>query len=207
MIKLRHFYAVGSLMAFLALASCQSNEPDYLKNGNLRPYSIGIQDAQSLVRFGAGESRAVDGQFESTGLYKILPDGSIETVAITFTEDEDGNKLTNEVKLSPYPNYIVNMNDFIYLGLCAYFDPDGDSFIMNWDSGIRVEPINRHLIIDKHTNKIYALDGNGRADNPFFVWESLFVQQESSKSLLIVANRNLFRVTFSDNNAVALQNG
>ncbi len=197
MCKIRHIFAFGLLVACL-MTSCKSDDEPKSANATYRPAGINIKNATALINYSGDGTRAVQGDFDHAGLYKLNPDGTIEAVAVTFYVDEDDNIHNNEVTLSVSTSKIINAGkNFIGMSSCQYYDKDGDAFYMHDQMG---QALNTQLIVDKRNDKIYALDGTTKVDTAQV--DIYRMVEENDKSLILVSSRlNVYRMTFSNNNA------
>ncbi len=196
MCKIRHFLAIGLLTACM-MPSCKSDDEPESAKATYRPAGINIKNATALINYSGDGARAVQGDFDHAGLYKLNPDGTIEAIAVTFYVDEDDNIHNNEVTLSVSTTKIINAGkNFIGMSSCQYYDKDGDAFFMHDPMG---QSLNTQLIVDKRNDKIYALDGTTKVDTAQV--DIYRMVEENDKSLILVSSRlNVYRMTFSNNN-------
>ncbi len=114
-----------------------------------------------------GDSRAIDGEYLSSGMYKIDADGNITAVAVYFSTDTLGNRLEHEEKLRIVPKNLFNISDnYLMVTDCSYYDSDGDKVSDKWeynedtDEGkwIRQDVPYKHLLVRKSDGKIWCVD-------------------------------------------------
>lgn len=202
-----------ALMVFM-FASCSSE--DGLTSGEgktYRPYRSNINASSSLINVtGDAATKAVDGDFDRAGLYTVKDDGSVEAVAIVFTEDEEGNREEHPETLTVKPAKLISVGkNFVVMYACTYYDKDGDVFEMNitrnheddnhWEATV----INSVLLLNKRTNKLYSLDVDFSEFADFVRQPENAVFEESENSLLVYSaygNHDLYRISFSGNNVV-----
>ena len=114
-----------------------------------------------------GDSRAIDGEYLSSGMYKIDADGNITAVAVYFSTDTLGNRLEHEEKLRIVPKNLFNISDnYLMVTYCSYYDSDGDKVSDKWEYNedtdeskwIRQDVPYKHLLVRKSDGKIWCVD-------------------------------------------------
>lgn len=159
-------------VAMIGFISCsEESEPFMSKfaNGEVLPGRIDLSGAVSLA-MGRTQtnSRAIDGDYLSSSLYKIDQFGRISAVAVYFTTDKDGNRLEHEEKLRLCPDYLKKLtNNYVLAVSCSYYDKDGDEVRDKWiemdgneDDGYWIEqdvPY-KNLLIRLSDGKIWCID-------------------------------------------------
>lgn len=159
-------------IAMIGFVSCsEESEPatGRFANGEALPGRIDLSGAVSLA-MGRTQtnSRAIDGEYLSSSLYKIDQYGRISAVAVYFTTDKDGNRLEHEEKLRLCPDYLKKLTDnYVLAARCKYYDKDGDEVRDKWiemdgneDDGYWIEqdvPY-KNLLIRLSDGKIWCID-------------------------------------------------
>ena len=114
-----------------------------------------------------GDSRAIDGEYLSSGMYKIDADGNITAVAVYFSTDTLGNRLEHEEKLRIVPKNLFNISDnYLMVTYCSYYDSDGDKVSDKWEYNedtdeskwIKQDVPYKHLLVRKSDGKIWCVD-------------------------------------------------
>ena len=160
---------ITTAMTILGLVSCSDPDVDIQRfaSGDMMPGRIDLSGAVSLAMGGNNNSRAIDGEYLSAGLYKIDAQGRISAVAVYFTTDKNGNRLEHEEKLRLQPIYLHKLTDnYIIAAFCNYYDKDGDFVADQWigpgedDYGewIKQEVPYKHLLIRLNDGKIWCID-------------------------------------------------
>ncbi len=159
-------------IAMIGFVSCsEESEPatGRFANGEALPGRIDLSGAVSLA-MGRTQtnSRAIDGEYLSSSLYKIDQYGRISAVAVYFTTDKNGNRLEHEEKLRLCPDYLRQLtNNYVLAVRCKYYDKDGDEVRDKWiemdgneDDGYWIEqdvPY-KNLLIRLSDGKIWCID-------------------------------------------------
>ena len=160
---------ITTAMTILGLVSCSDPDVDIQRfaSGDMMPGRIDLSGAVSLAMGGNNNSRAIDGEYLSAGLYKIDAQGRISAVAVYFTTDKNGNRLEHEEKLRLQPIYLHKLTDnYIIAAFCNYYDKDGDFVTNQWvglgedDYGewIKQEVPYKNLLIRLSDGKIWCID-------------------------------------------------
>ena len=158
-------------IAMIGFMSCSESEPSTRKfaNGEVVPGRIDLSGAVSLAMGRSqSKSRAIDGEYLSSSLYKIDQYGRISAVAVYFTTDKDGNRLEHEEKLRLCPYKLRKLTDnYVLAASCRYYDKDGDEVGDQWiemdgneDDGYWIEqdvPY-KNLLIRLSDGKIWCVD-------------------------------------------------
>ncbi|WP_217939183.1 hypothetical protein [Duncaniella muris] len=159
-------------IAMIGFISCsEESEPATGKfaNGEALPGRIDLSGAVSLAMGRTqSNSRAIDGEYLSSSLYKIDQYGRISAVAVYFTTDKNGNRLEHEEKLRLCPDHLKKLTDNYVLAVhCSYYDKDGDEVRDKWiemdgneDDGywiIQDVPY-KNLLIRLSDGKIWCID-------------------------------------------------
>ena len=157
-------------MGLCVATSCSDNGPDgHSSKTDYNKLRIGRMDLSGAVSVGLknGDSRAIDGEYLSSGMYKIDADGNITAVAVYFSTDTLGNRLEHEEKLRIVPKKLFNISDnYLMVTDCSYYDSDGDKVSDKWeynedtDEGkwIRQDVPYKHLLVRKSDGKIWCVD-------------------------------------------------
>ena len=157
-------------MGLCVATSCSDNGPDgHSSKTDYNKLRIGRMDLSGAVSVGLknGNSRAIDGEYLSSGMYKIDADGNITAVAVYFSTDTLGNRLEHEEKLRIVPKNLFNISDnYLMVTDCSYYDSDGDKVSDKWeynedtDEGkwIRQDVPYKHLLVRKSDGKIWCVD-------------------------------------------------
>lgn len=120
---------------------------------NYNKVTTGRMDLSGAVAVGlmteSGKTRAIDGNLESAGLYKIDANGNITAVGLFLSEDEDGNIYEHQEPLRVVPQYIHDATDNYFIaGDCEYFDKDD----------YKVDVSYEYLLVRKSDGKIWGID-------------------------------------------------
>lgn len=157
-------------MGLCVATSCSDNGPDgHSSKTDYNKLRIGRMDLSGAVSVGLknGNSRAIDGEYLSSGMYKIDADGNITAVAVYFSTDTLGNRLEHEEKLRIVPKKLFDISDnYLMVTDCSYYDSDGDKVSDKWeynedtDEGkwIRQDVPYKHLLVRKSDGKIWCVD-------------------------------------------------
>ena len=160
------------LASLLPTTSCSDDQPGSSTTNTTKEYNklrIGRMDLSGAVSVGLknGDSRAINGEYLSSGMYKIDADGNITAVAVYFSTDTLGNRLEHEEKLRIVPKNLFNISDnYLMVTDCSYYDSDGDKVSDKWeynedtDEGkwIRQDVPYKHLLVRKSDGKIWCVD-------------------------------------------------
>lgn len=159
-----------AIILSLAVSSCQSDEPgapntDY---GKMRIGRMNLTGAKHLALKTGNNSRAIDGEYLSSGLYKVDANGNISAVGIYFTTDTLGNRLEKEYALRIAPRKLFQLTSNYMLATdCEYYDVDGDIVRDKWieigndDEDIRLikqEVPYKHLLVRLTDGKVWCVD-------------------------------------------------
>lgn len=129
---INHLACAMAICFALFIGSCQpdSDKPDF---ANMRIGKMNLTGAKQLaLRTEENQSRAIDGQFLSAGLYKIDDKGNISAVGVYFTTDKSG-KHENEYALRVAPHNLFQLTpNYILATDCEYYDVDGDIVRDKW---------------------------------------------------------------------------
>lgn len=148
-------------IAIMALTVGCSDEPNGLNYEQVTSARVDLSGAVSIgISQGKPESRAIEGEYLSAGMYKIDANGEIHAVAIYFTD-----KGQHEERLRVAPEAIENISDSYMLALgCDYYDSDNDLVQDLWiekdgeDLVIRQDIPYKNLLIRKYDGKIWCID-------------------------------------------------
>ena len=132
---------------------------------------------------GGNDSRAINGEYSSAGLYKVDAAGNISAVGVYFTTDKSGNRLEHEEYLRVVPLLICDLTDNYMIAFgCYYYDKDGeiidDGYDDKKDCAIRRNVPYERLLVRKSDGKIWSVD------NIFYSANNLGVFAEDSKGTL-----------------------
>ena len=159
---------IASLFLFLCaycLIGCSEEtnmNKDYSK---MLPGRMNLADAVRIGLKTESQSRAIEGEYGSAGLYKIDASGNISAVGVYFTTDTEGNRLEHEEYLHVAPEKLYNLSkNYMVAFFCKYYDKDGDLVEDEYYSKDNVEyqvhkevPY-QHLLIRKSDGKIWCID-------------------------------------------------
>ena len=214
--KLKLIYAC--LIAFMGLCvatSCSDNGPDgHSSKTDYNKLRIGRMDLSGAVSVGLknGDSRAIDGEYLSSGMYKIDADGNITAVAVYFSTDTLGNRLEHEEKLRIVPKNLFNISDnYLMVTDCSYYDSDGDKVSDKWEYNedtdeskwIRQDVPYKHLLVRKSDGKIWCVDNISETIlNRSYKLTGEFVESNSG-DLYFIANgsKAAFKFNFTNDSA------
>ena len=160
------------LASLLPTTSCSDDQPGSSTTNTTKDYNklrIGRMDLSGAVSVGLknGDSRAIDGEYLSSGMYKIDADGNITAVAVYFSTDTLGNRLEHEEKLRIVPKNLFNISDnYLMVTYCSYYDSDGDKVSDKWEYNedtdeskwIKQDVPYKHLLVRKSDGKIWCVD-------------------------------------------------
>ena len=148
-------------IAIMALTVGCSDEPNGLNYEQVTSARVDLSGAVSIgISQGKPESRAIEGEYLSAGMYKIDANGEIHAVAIYFTDQGQHTE-----KLRVAPRVIKSITDGYMVALeCDYYDSDNDRVQDLWiekggeDIAIRQDIPYKNLLIRKHDGKIWCID-------------------------------------------------
>lgn len=154
------------LMIFFA-AGCTNDEPIRVKDfSTLRLGRMDLSGAVSIGLKTNDSSRAIDGEYQSAGLYKIDKNGNISAVGVYFTTDSLGNRQEKEYALRVAPEAVFHLtSNYILAIMCDYYDSDGDFVNGVWNENSE-EWINqsvpyKDLLVRISDGKIWCVDNIG----------------------------------------------
>ena len=127
-------FSLKLLIALIGLytttACSDKNDGPDIPDVNYNKLKIGRMDLSGAVSVGLkneDNSRAINGEYLSAGMYKIDTDGKIYAVAVYFTTDTLGNRLDHEERLRIVPKNLENISkDYLLVIDCSYYDREGD---------------------------------------------------------------------------------
>lgn len=116
--------------------------------------SIGVSQGKS-------QTRAIDGEYLSAGMYKIDANGDIHAVAVYFSDKSQHEEI---VRVAPHGLESITENYMIAVE-CDYYDSDNDLIQDLWiDDGeddvkiIKKDIPYKNLLIRKSDGKIWCID-------------------------------------------------
>lgn len=158
------FYTIISL---LLLNSCSDEPKTTVNYSDLRIDRMDLSGAVTIgLSNGSTNSRAIDGELASAGMYKIDANGNITAVGVYFTTDVEGNRLDHEESLRVAPKALFKLSDNFLLAIqCDYYDVEGDlvqdKFEVIDDDNIRLikqEVPYKDLLVRISDGKIWCVD-------------------------------------------------
>lgn len=171
----RSWFGVAFLLILSLVTSC-SSEPDDEYYMSLLPVRADIVGAEALVILGGEDSRADNGGFVESGLYKMDKDFNLTAVGFFFKEDGSKQK---EEELVCDPILVRNVSDD-YVIINAFFltQQGGNLFY-------------KTVLANKKTGKIFEL--------PYI--SNVGATQTSANTLLVWESGLVGRVTITSNKA------
>ncbi len=172
---MKHFkFSLKLLIALIGLytttACSDKNDGPDIPDINYNKLKIGRMDLSGAVSVGLkneDNSRAINGEYLSAGMYKIDTDGKIYAVAVYFTTDTLGNRLDHEERLRIVPKNLENISkDYLLVIDCSYYDREGDKVSDKWEFNeeteegrwIKQDVPYKHLLVRKSDGKIWCVD-------------------------------------------------
>ena len=216
-------FSLKLLIALIGLytttACSDKNDGPDIPNVNYNKLKIGRMDLSGAVSVGLkneDNSRAINGEYLSAGMYKIDTDGNIYAVAVYFTTDTLGNRLDHEERLRIVPKNLENISkDYLLVIDCSYYDREGDKVSDKWEFNEETEECRwikqdvpyKHLLVRKSDGKIWCvdnikdniLDNAGSSWNP--KWYSIGEFIESNRGDLYFVNHEAYKFNLSSDDA------
>ena len=155
------------MAALLMLTGCATDSDVKGRHIDYGRLQLGRMDLKGAVSLGlkseSGQTRAIEGEYLSAGLYKIDAEGNISAVVVYFTTDTAGNRLEHEEMLRVVPSQLYNLTDnYLLVSNCEYYDSDGefvsDKWINDYSELIRQEVPYKNLLVRKTDGKIWCID-------------------------------------------------
>ena len=110
---------MAAVLFTACLTSCESDE----FGGGKTIARFDLANGQALATLGSAQSRATDGEFSGTEMFKLGDDGQLTAIGVFV--NEDGEESRSNLTVSP--NAVYNLTDnYMAFELCAYYDADGD---------------------------------------------------------------------------------
>lgn len=165
----RNFLLIGFqflILLIIGLSSCENLDSNNNNYQNLRIGRMDLSGAKQLAIVNSN-TRAIDGEFLSAGLYKIDENGNFSAVAVYFTTDLSGNRLEKEYALKVSPKHLFKLSDnYILAASCDYYDADGDFVQNQWmesaedEDGywVRQEVPYKNLLVRLSDGKVWCVD-------------------------------------------------
>ncbi len=208
--------AVIAAILSITMYSCQSDGPNGsgMNYGKMKLGRMNLDRAKRLALVAGGDqSRAIDGEYLSAGLYKIDDKGNISAVGVYFTTDTLGNKLEKEYALKVAPKSLFQLTkDYALAIFCDYYDSDGDVVEDKWVEGkdeklifVKQDVPYKNLLIRLSDGKIWCVDNIldkfiTNADNPLAEQHSLTGNWKLDKNGVLYLN-GAYRFNLSTDDA------
>lgn len=184
-------FLIPAILGLITVA-CTSIEPfDYSKMSVSR---MDLSGAVSLALIKDNSTRAIEGTYLRSGLYKVDANGNITAVAVFFSVDEDGKNYTeHEHSLNVRPRELYDITEnFCIASDCHYYDDENDEVYVPYSFLLIRKSDGRIWSIDKQI--YYTNNPNGIIDFPTRL---SFTQSKSGK--LYYANKDVYKFNLDSN--------
>ncbi|MDE7369817.1 MAG: hypothetical protein K2N08_08645, partial [Muribaculaceae bacterium] len=212
--KLLYACLIALIGLFITTGCSDKGDGPDMPEVNYNKLKIGRMDLSGAVSVGlktGDSSRAIEGEYLSSGMYKIDANGNISAVAVYFTTDTLGNRLEHEEKLRIVPEELFNLTkNYLLVVDCSYYDRDGDEVSDKWEYNeeneegrwIKQDVPYKHLLVRKSDGKIWCVDNiKDEILEHYFAWKLKGNFVESNRGDLYFIDRAAYKFNLSSDDA------